>query len=425
MSQDTDTLGSPLLGDLTEIESSQTHEFSKSLSDSTLYKQIFTSLESTEYLGRKAREYIKVLDIPAYKEYNRPQWMRRLTQDDGTDFTIKKVFEAFFDGAEQVGLQEGLRYAYAATWTCLGFAKQGNLSEEGSMEVLAKELSRLGTAWVAFMLWPFAPSNSNLPDVADSPLSESATPTFENTGFQIDAGVETRQDWRNNVLKRDKHTCPLTGFVSPTMPLDMRPPGAEVLDLEVAHVVDFSAIDYNAAKDKASKTRSITMTLGMVRSYVGGMEGDKFWAGLQQLLRGTENALLLERYMHRAFDNFAWCLVEIAPNTYNVKWFDRSTVPSFFDIAEQVTFTDCSGESPGFAVPSALLLRWHAALAHVFHLSGAAGLFTNLHHPPGSNGPAVLSKSGADFMEHVVNYDGEAICQLAELTESVAAVVLG
>ncbi len=37
------------------------------------------------------------------------------------------------------------------------------------------------------------------------------------------------------------------------MPLDMRPPGAEMLDPEVAHVVDFSAINYNAAKDKASK----------------------------------------------------------------------------------------------------------------------------------------------------------------------------
>ncbi len=112
------------------------------------------------------------------------------------------------------------------------------------------------------------------------------------------------------------------------------------------------------------------------------------------------------------------------PNTYSVKWFDNAVRHWPRELAHEVTFVDRSGRSPGIALPSPLLLRWHAALAHVFHHSGVLELFNALRGPPGGDAPVVPSKSGDAFMEYVVNYDGEAISRYAELTGAVSAMFL-
>ncbi|KAI0693377.1 hypothetical protein C8T65DRAFT_760615, partial [Cerioporus squamosus] len=131
-----------------------------------------------------------------------------------------------------------------------------------------------------------------------------------------------------------------------------------------------------------------------------------------------ENALLLELQKHQKFDNFEWCLLETevltvhilicrqVPNTYTVQWFDETVRHWPGALAREVTFADRSEQHPGFALPSPLLLRWHAALAHVFHFSGVAELFGKLNGPPSGDGTAILSQSGDAFMAHVVIFDG-------------------
>ena len=86
---------------------------------------------------------------------------------------------------------------------------------------------------------------------------------------------------------------------------------------------------------------------------------------------------------------------------------------AFQDHSEEISRAeDASGSSQHnpyrVPLPSRALLRLHAALASVLHLSGATEAFEILTSPPGPGAgvPAVRSKSSADFMEEVVDYDG-------------------
>ncbi len=117
--------------------------------------KILNSVATTAYLGQEPRAYLTILDQPVYSDYNIPIWVRRHAQCGPDGFTIKKLFEAMYKAATEVGLSDGLRYAYAATCTCPALARQDeNLTQERREERLAQELSRLATLWLAYMLWP-------------------------------------------------------------------------------------------------------------------------------------------------------------------------------------------------------------------------------------------------------------------------------
>ena len=103
------------------------------------------------------------------------------------------------------------------------------------------------------------------------------------------------------------------------------------------------------------------------------------------------------------------------------------TQVAFQDHSEEISRAeDASGSSQHnpypVPLPSRALLRLHAALASVIHLSGAAEAFEILTSPHGAGGPAVRSKSGADFMEEVVDYDGK-ISTTYDLREAVASAL--
>ena len=86
-----------------------------------------------------------------------------------------------------------------------------------------------------------------------------------------------------------------------------------------------------------------------------------------------------------------------------------------------VTFVDHSGT--GIALPHKDLLRLHAALAHVLHLSGAAGILSLVDFDDGSGagqaGGIKAAGGGRDFVASVVEGEG---WREAELSASVAAM---
>ena len=72
----------------------------------------------------------------------------------------------------------------------------------------------------------------------------------------------------------------------------------------------------------------------------------------------------------------------------------------------------------GFSVPlpDPRLIRFHAAIAHVVHLSGLAWIFFALKNSTAwEDGPFVHGRDGARFMRSVIDYTGPAITEDQEL----------
>ncbi|RPD81951.1 hypothetical protein L226DRAFT_528162 [Lentinus tigrinus ALCF2SS1-7] len=384
--------------DLTESSSESTPKdgLTPSSSFEAKVNSLLNSGMTTESLRKKAEEYLAILNDPAFEADNIPLWVERISRRGQEGLTITKVFHAMYTGATQVGFPAGSRYAYAATCTCGGLAQTEATLEERKTR-LVKELVNLAETWIAFFLWPFRWSSMAALEVPTPSLS--ATPTYDDTGSELEEGPQTRPSWRDDRM-------------ATKLPLDT---------LHVAHIVKFSSTNFDAATSSTSEIHSITMTLDILKHYVD-LDSQTI-NNLKEILSSPRNALLLQSGMHNTFDRFMWCLISTnVPGQYKVKLFVEPSTLFNVSLPDVVTFEDHSNS--GIPLPSPLLLRWHAALAHVFHLSGAAGLFKDLRDLPGHFGPAVPSKSGYAFMEHVIKYDGTAITKHAELVGAVEAMVL-
>ncbi|RDX40213.1 hypothetical protein OH76DRAFT_377100 [Lentinus brumalis] len=225
------------------------------------------------------------------------------------------------------------------------------------------------------MLWPceWSARETDPPDMTN-PHALAATPTDDDTAS---GRREGRRDWREDVFEKDGRICFLTSIVDLSMPRDRRPPDAVGLPRDAAYIVKYSGNDLEAGKDSASdyEPHSLFKTTDILRSYLGDTAAAVL-NDVPQLFDDPQNALLLEWYMHRKFARFEWCLLTTqVPNTYSVKWVDNAVRHWPREIAHEVTFVDRSGRCPGIALPSPLLLRCHAALAHVRYHSGILELF--------------------------------------------------
>ncbi|RPD64881.1 hypothetical protein L227DRAFT_571333 [Lentinus tigrinus ALCF2SS1-6] len=417
--------------DLTESSSESTPKdgLTPSSSFEAKVNSLLNSGMTTESLRKKAEEYLAILNDPAFEADNIPLWVERISCRGQEGLTITKVFHAMYTGATQVGFPAGSRYAYAATCTCGGLAQTEATLEERKTR-LVKELVNLAETWIAYFLWPFRWSSMAALEVPTPSLS--ATPTYDDTGSELEEGPQTRPSWRDDVSKTTlihhclntliplfNFRCFMTGYVD--FQADEWPQNSPLDTLHVAHIVKFSSTNFDAATSSTSEIHSITMTLDILKHYVD-LDSQTI-NNLKEILSSPRNALLLQSGMHNTFDRFMWCLISTnVPGQYKVKLFVEPSTLFNVSLPDVVTFEDHSNS--GIPLPSPLLLRWHAALAHVFHLSGAAGLFKDLRDLPGHFGPAVPSKSGYAFMEHVIKYDGTAITKHAELVGAVEAMVL-
>ena len=117
-------------------------------------------------LHQQAQEYLSVFKIGSKtfsgSIYNRPKWVERTTTGSGL-FSMSALFDAMYLTADELGLHKGKRYVSAAVCACAqkvsddsddGIGRHPGRLSEDQLHVLATELSRLGSIWLAFMLAP-------------------------------------------------------------------------------------------------------------------------------------------------------------------------------------------------------------------------------------------------------------------------------
>ena len=106
--------------------------------------------------------------------------------------------------------------------------------------------------------------------------------------------------------------------------------------------------------------------------------------------------------------------------------FDRRVMVQPPEGHTHITFADRSGSAAdGIALPRKDLLRLHAALAHVLHLSGAAGLFALLGKDErgGVGGATGISAApvGVDFMDNIVHGRAWEVAELSAFVTDMLA----
>ncbi|KAH9830892.1 uncharacterized protein C8Q71DRAFT_783597 [Rhodofomes roseus] len=107
-------------------------------------------------LHSNAEAHLEVLDDPSLGHLDTPAWVHRVGRyaTQGTpQLTVTRLFNTMYQTADELGLASGKRYVSAAICTCASDT-HGLRVGEPQAQSLAQRLSRLASAWIAFMLWP-------------------------------------------------------------------------------------------------------------------------------------------------------------------------------------------------------------------------------------------------------------------------------
>ncbi|TFY56058.1 hypothetical protein EVG20_g9078 [Dentipellis fragilis] len=352
---------------------------------------------SDEDLRERANKHLRVLTLDSFEKYNMPKWITRVPLPTGTDrhrFNMKRLFDAMYQTASELSLISGARYVSAAICACAALA--ASMPQEKQLEQLAAELCKLGGTWVAYMLWPFL-GNSKPQTNLEEP-SAAATPTIKETSDSMSDGNPVRREekFRDEVLLRDNYTCCITGAVQTDAPAHLNLQGTWIVKaLEAAHIFRRSVSVFQPGNADKGKRASLAATYDILRHYC---QLDANIAETMSQMDGAHNGIVLEHNAHQAFDDFGFCLqAEEEANTYRLKIYT--------------------------ALPSPELLRLHAALTGVFNLSAAAGFLELFKNPSDSEGPAVGSDYGEDFEYEVIEYDGDKISRMRDLTAAVRGLI--
>lgn len=117
---------------------------------------------SDEVLHQRALRLLQVLDRSeqAFVDLNKPHWVRRIEEYDRWQrtepFTIKSLYIAMLDVADDLHLPNGKRYVSAAIYSCeeqsRGVCCSDN--EDSQMLQIAGNLYQIASIWVAYLLWP-------------------------------------------------------------------------------------------------------------------------------------------------------------------------------------------------------------------------------------------------------------------------------
>lgn len=115
-----------------------------------------------EVLHQRALRILQVLDIPeqAFVDLNKPHWVRRIEEYDRWQrtepFTIKSLYIAMLDVADDLHLPNGKRYVSAAICSCEDESRMVDRSEDEDSQLfkVAETLSQVASIWVAYLLWP-------------------------------------------------------------------------------------------------------------------------------------------------------------------------------------------------------------------------------------------------------------------------------
>ncbi|KAH9913324.1 uncharacterized protein BXZ73DRAFT_3568, partial [Epithele typhae] len=386
---------------------------------------------------------LQLLLQPGFEGYNRPTWVQRLESRIKPfreirfgRYTTHMMFTAMFETAARMNLGDSAQeYLSTAIRTCVQTA-DGQPERDREM-ILAKELQKLATTWVGYMLWPFATAAvmnimepEEISEAATAPGSGTDTPTSSI----ISLPKNRVSSLRDHVLLRDRFMCFFSGAVDPTCPTAHRSrlQYKYKTKLNAAHIFKRAVATFHEGSTDAEASHSclsLETTLTILKNYC------RVERSMQLIIDTTDdpqNAILLSPETHSDFDAFAWCLKTTeAPHRYEIC--RMSGYEGRDPVQEYVTFEDHSAEfsaseqaamssvfsksgtrkrgssATGIDLPNPELLRMHCALTHVLHLSGAAGLFDALREPGNEDGSAgagaAVAGTGDAFQKHVVDED--------------------
>ncbi|KAH7920222.1 hypothetical protein BV22DRAFT_1133239 [Leucogyrophana mollusca] len=187
-------------------------------------------------------------------------------------------------------------------------------------------------------------------------------PTFDQTVTQLQAATREQGELRKLLLKRDDNRCVVTGHVDYNSPFALDHPCGLV---EAAHIIPYSLNDFQGTTSMESSARTWDILKNWASIDVQRLAG--------QRINDPSNALTLTHEIHTFYGKFAWCLLEIPnePHKYKIWTNKRRFLHSSLDVVSFVDHSNTSPGNPGIPLPDPILLRIHAALAQVFHASGA------------------------------------------------------
>ncbi|RDX47311.1 hypothetical protein OH76DRAFT_791774 [Lentinus brumalis] len=163
-------------------------------------------LEGSE-LYRRATACLEVLDHRESQRYNKPSWIPASVRRN-SDFSIKRLIEAFYYTAQDLHLSSGSRYILASVCACdrlVDTAVDGKSSMSTGLsrsELLARELSRMASdIWYAQMssiLWSPVDGDECCENVRQQLLVRDAFACFKTGSMDVKAprspfNTESRQ----------------------------------------------------------------------------------------------------------------------------------------------------------------------------------------------------------------------------------------
>ncbi|KAM5539553.1 hypothetical protein V8D89_006662 [Ganoderma adspersum] len=368
---------------------------------------------------------------------------------------------------------------------------KAELEEKDFGEAVASGLQRLASTWAAFLLWPFYVHGWQMKRVKypdGHPSSGLATPPWFSEATLLDELKLPKSSQNGNnprlitfdtqVLSRDGYRCVLSGFVDHGHYERLRRagctdlPGGDQDDLKPAIFFKRSLTVYSSpsgSEHGRDEFDSMAVTLEILQHYCGlGRE----YVDDAALMEAPRNAIAVTVHFQTRFEYLTLCLKPTpTPHCYDVVDY----VPRFnhlkrYGVPAQITFKTAassastsplrppSAQSPSEAArvpvttstdvdpdpdpdsdselelelePDPELIRIHAALAGVLHLSGAFKFETfgsllqplAVAHSGHSRLGCPSSPSGSAFWRSVVAYGGPESCVEVELREAVRAVV--
>lgn len=172
---------------------------------------------------------------------------------------------------------------------------------------------------------------------------------------------------KKDCLDRDSQRCVATGFYDEDSRRDKNIPDTGILTTytKCTPILPFALTTWKDEHEKCAKD----IVWSNLTRYFLSTENQLHFA--RESINDTCNAMTLSLHLHSCFGGFDFAL-EATPrsHTYTPK-IHRQFILGLSDLPKEVTFTSHNSDS-SFALPSPGLLKVHAALAHIFHASGAA-----------------------------------------------------
>ncbi|RPD76818.1 hypothetical protein L226DRAFT_351484 [Lentinus tigrinus ALCF2SS1-7] len=289
--------------------------------------------------------------------------------------TARRFFDAMMQTADELNLRKGHRHACAEVCACVRLAQtQDPLNISQGLLVVLELHTLLFMVWWHAMWYPF---------------------------FNFEPGTNfldpVRSTWWTRgrmrpILRRDNYTCFMTGTVDERTTWARRVSAKTVGQLYIVpiftHPITDPSTDLQQERSRLGPEPEDALTelddIGGASQYYKTLNffrtfGEIPHDGAQVSEVGTpQNCLLLERTARLAFRHMTWTLVATTiPNTYKIRSYaspDGACSYGTRHINEYVTFTEPSHgggdvKSQG-TLPDPNLLRAHAILANVIHLSG-------------------------------------------------------